>query len=74
MTALGDAVDWALLISSEFEVDFLTALGNLGYLLEQGAIEVGDYMANLLELYLFNIVGAGLAGWDIHKTERKAEH
>jgi hypothetical protein len=71
MTALGDAVDWALLISSEFEVDFLTALGSLGYLLEQGAIEVGDYMANLLELYLFNIVGAGLTVWEIHKTERE---
>ena len=58
MTLLGDRLDWAILIARELEVDFFTAFQVFPELLGIGAIEMGNYIANLAMLYLFTLAGA----------------
>lgn len=58
MTAFGDRLDWALIISRELEVDLLTGFLAFPELLDLGAIEMGDYVRSLLMQYLYVLVGA----------------
>lgn len=58
MVYVGDRVDWAIRIASELEWDIFTSFRAVSYLIEMEAIELGGYIANLVLLYIFTILGA----------------
>lgn len=58
MTYVGDRLDWAISVAKYFEVSFTDAYQAIPYLIEEDVIESGDYIANLLQLYLFTLLGA----------------
>lgn len=58
MTLLGDQLDWAIIIARELEVDFFTAFRVFPELLAYEVIDVGNYVGNLVLLYLFGLLGA----------------
>ncbi|MCC8182693.1 MAG: hypothetical protein LIO45_06965 [Clostridiales bacterium] len=56
MVLVGDWIDWALVVSSAWELDFVTSFRLVPVLLVEDALE--GYWSNLLWLYLFTAVGA----------------
>ena len=59
---VADALDWGIVIyndfvSSGYELTYIDALTMLPLLLEEGAIEMSDYIKNLLMLYGFTALG-----------------
>lgn len=58
MTYVGDRLDWAITVAKYFEVSFTDAYRAIPYLIQEEAIEAGDYIGNLLQLYLFTLIGA----------------
>ena len=58
MTYVGDRLDWAITVAKYFEVSFTDAYRAIPYLIREEAIEAGDYIGNLLQLYLFTLIGA----------------
>lgn len=58
MTLVGDRLDWAIVISRELEVDFITAFQIFPELMEIEAIDMATYVGNLVMLYLFGLLGA----------------
>ena len=62
---IADRVDWAILVSQEiYRYDFAEAYAAIPDLIDQGIIESGTYIGNLLKVYLFTGLGAlgGLLG------------
>ncbi len=57
MTFVGDQLDWAIVVAQEFYVDFFTAFRAVPLLLAEGIIDLGSYLANLLLIYLFLLLG-----------------
>lgn len=55
---LSNQADWALAVSSYFEVDFFTAFRAVPELLAAEAIEASTYYGDLGLLYLFTLLGA----------------
>lgn len=56
---IADRLDWAIVIMKEIpELTFAEAFNALPLLLEEGAIESGDYTTNLLMIYGFAALGA----------------
>lgn len=58
MTYAADRLDWALVISREFEEDLFVSYQAVGLLIEENIIEMTDYIANLGMVYLFLAIGA----------------
>lgn len=58
MTYVGDRLDWAISAAKYFEVSLTDAYRAIPYLIQEEVIESGDYIANLLQLYLFTLIGA----------------
>ncbi len=58
MTFLGDRLDWAIVVSRELEIDFLTSFQLIPTLLEEQIIDGDTYWSNVTMLYLFLLVGA----------------
>ena len=56
---IADRIDWAIVIVRDVpEVTFAEAFTAVPVLLEEGAIEMGDYVKNLLMIYGFAALGA----------------
>lgn len=56
---IADRIDWAIVILKEFpELTFAEAFAALPLLLEEEAIEMGEYIKNLLLIYGFAALGA----------------
>lgn len=74
MTYVGDRLDWAIEIVKEWnDVNFFTAFQAVPYLLAEEVIDIGSYMLNLILLYIFTIVGAAAAVYNVVK-DRKLEN
>lgn len=58
MTLFGDRLDWAIVIAQQVEIDLLTAFRVFPALLQEGIIEMGVYVGNLIIQYLFVVLGA----------------
>ena len=58
MTFVGDQLDWAIVISRELMLDYVTSFRLIPALLEEDIIEAGAYFGNLALLYLFLLLGA----------------
>lgn len=56
---IADRIDWAILVSQElFRYDFGEAFAAIPSLIDAGVIDSGDYVGNLVKLYLFAALGA----------------
>lgn len=55
---LADRIDWAILAMDEFKIGFAEAFRIIPELIKLEAIELGDYIKNLVMLYVFAAVGA----------------
>lgn len=58
MTFVGDYIDWGFVVSEQLGYGLFEALGDIPRLLERGIIDTGNYMGNLVRLYLFAAIGA----------------
>ncbi len=58
MTAVGDRLDWAILLAREAGIDFMIAFRIIPDLLHDGIIETSNYVGNLVLQYLFVLLGA----------------
>ncbi len=58
MTLLGCQLDWAITVAQQLEVDLFSAFMGIPMLIAYEAIDLGNYLANLVMLYLFVILGA----------------
>ena len=58
MIYVGHRADWAIDVAKCFEVDFFTAFRAVPILIEEEAIELGQYLKGLLLVYLFALIGA----------------
>ena len=58
MTYVGDRLDWAISAAQYFEVGVMDAYRAIPYLIEEEIIESSAYIGNLLQLYLFTLLGA----------------
>ena len=58
MIYLGHRADWAIEAAKYFEVDFFTAFRAIPYLIEEGAIEMSDYLKGLAMVFVFALLGA----------------
>jgi len=58
MTYVGDRLDWAIMIAREFEVDIAMGYRSVPLLLSEELIDFGSYIANLLMVYVFLLLGA----------------
>ena len=57
MTFVGDRLDWAIVVSRELDMDFITSFRLISLLLEGNIIEASSYWGNLVMLYLFLLLG-----------------
>ena len=60
-TYLADRIDWAIILVqewAEYGVTFGEAYSAVPLLLEDGSIEIGEYIKNLLMIYGFALLGA----------------
>ena len=60
MIYVGDRIDWAIAIMEAYSdegVDFFTAFQAVGWFLTDGAIDIVDYIFNLIMLYFFSALG-----------------
>ena len=58
---LADRIDWAILIMQEwkqYDISFADAFAVFPEILKDGAVDLGDYMKNLLMVYGFTLLGA----------------
>ena len=58
MIYVGHRADWAIEASQYFQVDFFKAFRAIPMLIEEGAIELGQYLKGLFMVYLFALLGA----------------
>lgn len=58
MTYVGDRMDWAILAAMEYGENLLDCYRAIPAFLAEGYIEMGDYILNLVMLYLFLLLGA----------------
>lgn len=58
MTFVGDYIDWGFVVSEQLGYGLFEALGDIPRLLERRIIDTGNYMGNLVRLYLFAAIGA----------------
>lgn len=58
MTYVGDRIDWAILAASEWNENVFDCYRAIPALLAEGYIETGDYIGNLVMLYIFLLLGA----------------
>lgn len=72
MTFIGDRADWAVAVSRQLEIDFLTAFQAIPVLLEEKIIDESTYSTNLVLLYFFLIIGAVPTIVSMMKNRKKA--
>lgn len=58
MTAVGDRMDWAFVVTAEVDIDVLSAFSIIPDLLKSGIIDTSAYIGNLIIQYLFVLLGA----------------
>ena len=58
MIYVGHRADWAIEAAQYFKVDFFKAFRAIPMLIEEEAIELGQYLKGLFMVYLFAILGA----------------
>lgn len=58
MTYVGDRVDWAIYVASEWNENVFNCYRAIPALISEGYIEMGSYVGNLVLLYLFLLLGA----------------
>ena len=58
MIYVGHRADWAIEVAKYFDVDFFTAFRAVPMLIEEEAIELGQYLRGLIMTYLFALLGA----------------
>ena len=58
MIYVGHRADWAIDVAKYFDVDFFTAFRAVPMLIEEEAIELGQYLRGLIMTYLFALLGA----------------
>ena len=58
MIYVGHRADWAIEAAQYFQVDFFKAFRAIPMLIEEGAIELGQYLKGLFMVYLFALLGA----------------
>jgi len=73
---VADTLDWGILIYTDFidagyEISYLEAVQLLPVCLEEGVIEMGDYVKSLLMLYGFTALGAVTVVLDAIKKNKK---
>lgn len=58
MTYVGDRVDWAIAVARELEIDIFYGYRLIPYLVSEDAIDISSYIANLVLVYAFLLLGA----------------
>lgn len=72
MPYLADRIDWALLVMDEWSsegVTFAEAYAAIPLLIEEEAIELSDYLLNLVMIYAFVLLGAFSSIWSVIKKK-----
>lgn len=71
---IADRISWAIVIQETFAAEGVTfgeAFAAVPYLIEEGGIDFGFYLKDLLLLYLFVILGAFSTVWSKFKKKKK---
>ncbi len=58
MTYVGDRIDWAIVVATEWDVNIFDSYRAIPGLLSEGYIEMGSYVGSLILLYVFLLLGA----------------
>lgn len=58
MTYVGDRLDWAIMIARQFDTDIFYSYRLVPVFLAEEAIDITNYIANLVLVYVFLLVGA----------------
>uniref|UniRef100_UPI004056ECDC hypothetical protein n=1 Tax=Acetatifactor sp. TaxID=1872090 RepID=UPI004056ECDC len=58
MTYVGDRLDWAIYVASEWKENVFDCYRAIPALISEGYIETGNYVGNLVLLYVFLLLGA----------------
>lgn len=58
MVYVANYIDWGIIIAKEFNIGLFNGIGLVAPALNEGVIAMGDYIFNLILLYLFTALGA----------------
>lgn len=58
MTYVGDRLDWAIMIARQFDTDIFYSYRLVPVFLAEEAIDITNYVTNLVLVYVFLLVGA----------------